>query len=151
MNLHQIENRFEPSADSKAAVATGGMVASAFPDATEAGVQILQHGGNAVDAACAVGFALGVCDPQMSGIGGQTLGVIHSNGHTFALDGSSRVPSLAHLSRVSEQDRAVGYRAATVPSTPATLSWLAPALWPSALAGYSAARHNYCTIRLYHH
>ncbi len=124
MNFQQIENSFEPSADGKAAVAPGGMVASAFPDATEAGVHILQHGGNAVDAACAVGFALGVCDPQMSGIGGQTLGVIHIKGRIFALDGWSRVPSLAHLSRMSEQDRAVGYRAATVPSTPATLAWL---------------------------
>ena len=101
------------------------MVASAFPQATEAGVRMLAQGGNAVDAACATGFALGVCEPQASGLGGQTVALVRADGETFALDGSSRVPSLAHTERIEkDRERRLGYRATTVPSTPATFGWL---------------------------
>lgn len=100
------------------------MIASAFPSATAAGNEILEQGGNAVDAACAVGFALGVCEPQASGLGGQTMALMHINGRTTAIDGSSRVPSLAHHSLMHEGDAKVGYRATTVPSTVATFGWL---------------------------
>jgi gamma-glutamyltranspeptidase/glutathione hydrolase len=101
------------------------MVASAFPDATAAGVEMLAQGGNAIDAACAVGLALAVCEPQASGLGGQNTGLVHLDGRTFAVDGSSRAPSLAHQSRLEDRDTLrVGYRATTVPSTPATYRWL---------------------------
>jgi len=122
--MRRAEARFKPTEDGKSAEAAGGMVASAFPLATEAGKNILEQGGNAIDAACAVGFALGVCEPQASGLGGQTLALIHLDGRTKAIDGSSRVPSLAHHTRVNEGDAQVGYRAATVPSTVATFGWL---------------------------
>jgi gamma-glutamyltranspeptidase/glutathione hydrolase len=86
---------------------------------------MLAQGGNAIDAACAVGFALGVCEPQASGLGGQSTGLVHFEGRTFAVDGSSRAPSLAHRSRLKKRNAMrVGYRATTVPSTPATYRWL---------------------------
>jgi gamma-glutamyltranspeptidase/glutathione hydrolase len=124
MNVHRTEGRQQPLADSKYATAEGGIVVTAFPLATQAGVKMLEMGGNAVDAACAAAFALGVCEPQSSGLGGQTMAMVHVNKRTFALDGSSRTPSLIHISKVINGDRVRGYQAATVPSTPAVLGYL---------------------------
>ncbi len=121
MNFKEIESRFQPTNDGKCAEAKNGMIATAFPDATWAGVRIFKKGGNAVDAACAAALALGVCEPQSSGIGGQTMLLISTNNKVLAIDGSSRAPSLAHVSAIYKGDRSCGYRATTVPSTLATL------------------------------
>ncbi|MGV7222699.1 MAG: gamma-glutamyltransferase family protein [Nitrospinales bacterium] len=125
MKLNKIEGRFSPTEDGKCATSSGGMVSTAFPEATQAGVEMLRLGGNAIDAAVASAFALGVCEPQASGIGGQSTAIIHFNGNTVALDGSSRVPSLAHIDRIDKKThRFQGYKATTVPSTPALLGYL---------------------------
>ena len=102
-----------------------GMVATAHWAASEAGSEILAEGGNAVDAAVAAAFALGVCEPAASGIGGQTMMLIHigSRRRTVALDGSSRAPNRAAPGLLTADDRRRGYRATTVPTTPATLGW----------------------------
>ena len=47
-----------------------GVVSTGRAEATQIGVDVLKAGGNAVDAAVAIGFALGVCEQQSSGIGG---------------------------------------------------------------------------------
>ncbi len=124
MNLPAIEGEFCTDPNGKFAVAKRGMIATAFPEATEAGIEILKKGGNAVDAACSAALALGVCEPQSSGLGGQSSAIIHIGGKTVALDGSSRVPSLAHISKFEKGERSKGYRSATVPTTVAVMGYL---------------------------
>src|SRR5690606_32380643 len=90
-----------------------GMVASAQYRATEAGLEMLADGGNAIDAAVATAFALGVCEPQASGLGGQTMIVLNDAkaGRVRALDGSSRAPNRATAEHFSSETRRRGYRA----------------------------------------
>ena len=85
-----------PAAATIPAPATGerGMVSSAHPLATEAGVAILEAGGNAYDAAVAVAAALNVVEPMMSGIGGYgTILIYDAETRTSRfLNSSGRIP-----------------------------------------------------------
>jgi gamma-glutamyltranspeptidase/glutathione hydrolase len=124
MNPKMVESKFKSTKDGKCVESANGMISTAFPNATDVGVEILKKGGNAVDAAVAAALALGVCEPQASGLGGQTMMLIFTGKKVKAIDGSSRAPSLAHSKAVYKGDRSIGYRATTVPSTPATLWYI---------------------------
>lgn len=77
-------------------VADSGMVVSAQPQSSRIGVQILQKGGNAVDAAVATEFALAVCYPEAGNIGGGGFMVIRTyDGKTDVIDFREKAPSLA--------------------------------------------------------
>jgi gamma-glutamyltranspeptidase/glutathione hydrolase len=98
------------------------LAATAFPAATEAACAILRGGGNAIDAAVAAAWALAVCEPSNSGLGGQTSLLIHlANGRTAVLDGHSRAPGGVSTDTVSRSQQRAGYRATTVPTTPLVL------------------------------
>lgn len=125
VTLEKIEKSFQITIDNKFSESSKGMVSSAFPNASKAGAEMLKKGGNAIDAACATSLALCVCEPQASGLGGQSMGIIHFEGKTICIDGSTRAPSLATPSRFKNIiERSLGYRATTVPSTVAVMGIL---------------------------
>ncbi len=74
-----------------------GMVVSANSLATDVGIEILKKGGNAVDAAVAVGFALAVTYPYAGNLGGGGFMVIHlKNGHNTTIDYREKAPISAY-------------------------------------------------------
>lgn len=108
---------------SKAAFAGQGMVASNSAAATEAGVEILRAGGNAVDAAVAVGFALAVAYPEAGNIGGGGFAVVRlAGGESAALDYRETAPSGASRDMFVRGGRLtgeslVGHKASGVPGS----------------------------------
>ncbi|HEY8301866.1 MAG TPA: gamma-glutamyltransferase [Jatrophihabitans sp.] len=77
------------------AVGTGGAVTSADLDASRAGIDVLRHGGNAIDAAVATAGALGVTEPFVAGPGGGGFMVIYlAHQHrVVTIDGREKCPA----------------------------------------------------------
>lgn len=93
-----------------------GAVASAHPLATQAGLQILQSGGNAVDAVVATAAALGVVEPYMSGVGGVGFLLLHlANGRTTVLNFCGNTPARGTPDQFNLQTRERGIRASLIP------------------------------------
>lgn len=109
-------------------------IASAHPLATRAGLEILDAGGNAFDAAIAVTAALAVVEPTSSGLGGGGFWLLHRNHDDFnvMIDGRERAPLAATKNMYLDQSGEVvprlsvdGPLAAGIPGTAAALVHLA--------------------------
>ncbi len=129
-------DRFHP------VLAENGMVATQEALASEVGRQILRDGGNAVDAAVAVGFALAVTLPRAGNLGGGGFMMIHhaGTGETVALDYREMAPAAATRDlfldaegEVDEKRSRFSHQAAGVPGT---------------VAGMAAALERYGTMSL---
>src|SRR5437016_7187737 len=109
--------------------ATHGMVATDEELGSEAGVEILKRGGNAVDAAVGVAFALAVVEPAAGNIGGGGFMLVRlANGRTNFLDYREVAPGKATRDmyikpdgKLDEEASVLGYKAVAVPGTVAGL------------------------------
>ena len=96
VNNESKETKFGEIANYTGSLAEKAMVVTAHPEASRIGVEILQKGGTAVDAAVAVQFALTVCYPRAGNIGGGGFMVYRSTmGEINSLDFRERAPQAA--------------------------------------------------------
>ncbi len=85
-------------------LAANGLCATSHPLAAKTAINILERGGNAMDAAIAGAVLLGICEPQMTGIGGD-LFVLYSPGgsdEVMALNGSGRAPAALNAAQLRD-------------------------------------------------
>ncbi len=112
-----------------AVYAQRGMVATSQPLAAQAGLQILQSGGNAIDAAIAAAAALSVMEPTANGIGGDAFALVWHGGRLHGLNASGPAAdgaTLASMSALGHKEMPkYGPLAVTVPGTPAAWAALA--------------------------
>jgi len=102
-------------------VARRGMVASAHALASQAGLEMLKAGGNAVDAAVAAAFAIGVVEPNASGLGGEGMMVVYlaDTKKAIAIDYRSAAPAAVDFpSGIPD----TGHAAVAIPGTVAGLT-----------------------------
>ena len=117
-----------------------GVVSVANPYGARAGAKILEQGGNAIDAAVAIAYALNVVEPQSAGIGGGGFMMIHlaATGETITIDSREKAPAGA------EREMFVGM---TGGFTNQSLSGLAVGV-PGMVRGTDLALRNYGRLPL---
>lgn len=122
------------AADAATGRPNSAAVVSAHPLATEAGLLVIEAGGNAFDAAVAVSAALAVVEPYSSGLGGGGFWLLHrsDDGREVMVDGRERAPLAARADMyLDAQGRVIpgasidGPRAAGIPGLPAALAHIA--------------------------
>ncbi|KAA0990512.1 gamma-glutamyltransferase [Dyadobacter aurulentus] len=122
--------------DRKGVIAQNGMVASAHPEASKVGVEILKAGGNAVDAAVAVQFALAVVHPSAGNLGGGGFLVLRDKtGKSFSIDFREKAPEKGHADMYLDKEKNI------IPNA-STLGRLASGV-PGSVAGMAEAHAKY--------
>lgn len=104
-------------------VANNGMVATTQPLASQAGLDMLKKGGNAVDAAIATAAALTVVEPTSNGIGGDAFALVWMKDELHGLNASGPAPASISIDAVKkrgyEEMPQTGWLPVTVPGVPA--------------------------------
>tara|TARA_B100001059_G_scaffold234562_1_gene277476 strand:- start:3502 stop:5229 length:1728 start_codon:yes stop_codon:yes gene_type:complete len=105
----QTESNQAPATSSTSSIPSQAAIASAHPLATQAGMDILEQGGNAFDAAIAVAASLGVVEPYSAGIGGGGFWLIHDakSDKNIFIDAREKAPSAAHADLYLNEDGSV--------------------------------------------
>ncbi len=94
-----------PEPEYRGLLAENGMVVSAHPEASAVGLDILQKGGTAMDAACAVELALAVVYPAAGNLGGGGFWVVRTkDGKVSGLDFREKAPAAAHRDMYLDDD-----------------------------------------------
>lgn len=100
-----------------------GMVATSQPLAAQAGLEILQKGGNAIDAAIATAAALTVVEPTSNGIGGDAFALVWTKDQLHGLNASGPAPKSISVEKLREKGYekipTYGVLPVTVPGVPA--------------------------------
>ena len=116
-----------------------GMVVSAQHLATQVGVDILKHGGSAIDAAVAVGFALAVVYPAAGNLGGGGfMTILFADGRKIFLDFREKAPRAASRDMFLDKD-------GNIIKGLSTIGWLAVGV-PGTVSGLEYARKKYGTM-----
>lgn len=131
--LFLISTGFIQSASKDPVRGKNGMVVSASDIASIVGIEILKNGGNAIDAAVAVGFVLAVTHPSAGNIGGGGFMVIHSvDGTNTTIDYREKAPLAAHqdiyLNQQGEFDMSLSTEGWTSSGVPGSVAGLLYAL-----------------------
>lgn len=119
--------------------ASRGMVATSQPLASQAGLDVLKRGGNAVDAAIAMAAVLNVTEPHMTGVGGDAFMMIHASRtkKLEALNASGRAPRALSLEHFTSR------QIAQMPTT-----GMEPVTVPGAFDGWVTLLEKYGTMKL---
>ena len=107
-----------------AVMAESGICATSHPLAAKVAIDILTHGGNAVDAAIGAGVLLGICEPHMTGIGGDCFVLLSPGGsdEIIALNGSGRAPAALDSAKLRARgDSAISLKSADAVTIPGAI------------------------------
>src|SRR5699024_9628698 len=102
--MFSFDTHFNPYPISRKSVfARNGMVATSQSLASQAGLDILKKGGNAIDAAIATAACLTVVEPTSNGIGGDAFAIIWTKGKLHGINGSGKSPKAVSIEKAKKE------------------------------------------------